>query len=72
LIVFNYGLHQSRHISIEAPGLSASSNVKVSKISTSPGETNEESVKVQIQEEQLRGPDLVLAPCSMAVLEWGN
>lgn len=72
LIIFNYGLHQSRRISIEAPGLSANSNVKLAKISANPGATNEDSVKVQILEEQMHGTDLVLAPCSMAVLEWGN
>ena len=72
LIIFNYGLHQSRRISIEAPGLSANSSVKLAKIGANPGATNEDSVKVQIQESQMRGTDLVLAPCSMAVLEWGN
>jgi hypothetical protein len=72
MIVLNYGLHQPRRISIEAPGLSANSNLKIAKISTNPGDTNENSVKVQIQEGQMRGTDLVLAPCSMAVLEWAN
>ena len=72
LIVFNYGLHQARRISVEAPGLSANSSVKLSKISTNPGATNEDSVQVQIQEGQMKGSELILAPCSMTVLEWGN
>jgi len=72
LIVFNYGLHQARRISLEAAGLNANSAVKVARISANPGDTNEDSVKVSIKEDTLKGSNLTLAPCSMTVLEWQN
>jgi alpha-L-arabinofuranosidase len=71
LVVFNYGLHQGRRISLEAAGLSSSSVVNISKITSySPGDSNEETAQVKVTQEQLKGTELVLAPCSMAVLEW--
>ncbi len=71
LIVFNYGLHSARRIDIDAPGLARNANVHLWRlVSSSPGDTNEETVKVKIEEEHFSGTELTLAPCSMAVLEW--
>jgi hypothetical protein len=71
LVVFNYGLHQARRISVQAAGLSGNSNVKLWRlVSAGPGASNESSVAVSIKEEKLSGTDLELAPCSMAVLDW--
>jgi hypothetical protein len=71
LIVFNYGLHRARRIDIEAPGLAHNPNVLLWRlVSSGPGDTNEETDEVKIQEEHFAGTDLTLAPCSMAVLEW--
>jgi hypothetical protein len=85
LIVFNYGLHRARRIDIEAPGLppqrprpvavdpglAHNANVHLLRlVSSGPGDTNEETVEVKIQEEHFEGMELTLAPCSMAVLEW--
>ena len=39
-------------------------------VSSGPGDTNEETAEVKIQEEHFTGTELTLAPCSMAVLEW--
>lgn len=72
LIVFNYGLHQARRISLEAAGLSSNSTVKLARITANPGDTNEDSVKVAIKDEAMKGGNLTLAPCTMAVLEWQN
>jgi hypothetical protein len=71
LIVFNYGLHQSRQISVEAPGLNAKSNAKLWRlVSPGPGASNEQEVQVSVKEEPFEGTELDLAPCSMVVLEW--
>jgi len=71
LIVFNYGLHQSRRISIEAAGIGGNANVSLSRIvSSGPGDSNESTIQVRVRQERLTGSELVLAPCSMAVLEW--
>jgi hypothetical protein len=73
LVVFNYGLHQSRRISLEGPGLNANSRVTSWSISsTSPGATNEETQQVTIAPGRIEGSELTLAPCSMAVLEWSE
>jgi alpha-L-arabinofuranosidase len=71
LIVFNYGLHQARRVSIEAAGLNARSNAKVWRLSSAgPGSSNEQEVQVTVKEERLSGTELELAPCSMAAVEW--
>jgi hypothetical protein len=71
LIIFNYGLHDARRIRVEAAGLAHDANAKLSRlVSTSPGDTNEEAVRVRIEEERFAGSEISLAPCSMAVLEW--
>jgi hypothetical protein len=71
LVVFNYGLHQSRRISVEAPGLRSNPNVKLWRmVSSGPGSSNEDAAQVTVSEEKLTGAELDLAPCSMAVLEW--
>ena len=71
LVVFNYGLHQSRRVSVEAPGLRAGGDARVWRlVSPGPGATNEEQVQVRIAEERLKGTELELAPCSIAVVEW--
>jgi len=73
LVIFNYGLHQARRISVEATGLSGSSNVKLWRlVSAGPGASNEDTVQVTVKEERLSGTELELAPCSMAVLDWTN
>jgi hypothetical protein len=69
LIVFNYGLHQTRQLSLEAPGLK--SNVKLWRLaSPGPGANNEAATQVTIKEERFGGTDLELPPCSIAVLQW--
>jgi hypothetical protein len=69
LIVFNYGLHQARRISLEAPGLTSSA--KLWRIASSgPGANNEATPEVTIREERFSGTELAMPPCSMAVLEW--
>jgi hypothetical protein len=71
LVVFNYGLHRARRIDIEAPGLAHNAQAHLWRlVGSEPGETNEETDKVNIQEDRFAGTDLMLAPCSMAVLEW--
>jgi hypothetical protein len=71
LIVFNYGLHHARRIGVEAAGLGRDANATLSRlVSASPGDTNEETVRVRIEQEHFAGSEIVLAPCSMAVLEW--
>jgi hypothetical protein len=73
LIVFNYGLHAARRISIAAAGLSASSDAKVWRmVSSGPGSSNEEGVQVTVNEERLQGTELNLAPCSIMALEWSE
>jgi hypothetical protein len=71
LIIFNYGLHHARRISVEAAGLAHDANATLSRlVSSSPADTNEETVKVRIEQEHFAGSEIMLAPCSMAVLEW--
>lgn len=71
LIVFNYGLHHARRIHVEAAGLARDANATLSRlVSTSPGDTNEDTVKVRIEEGHFEGSEMTLAPCTMAVLEW--
>ncbi len=73
LIVFNYGLHQSRKISLEATGLNSRSEVKLWRlVSSGPGANNEDQVQVKVNEERLEGSELVLAPCSMVALAWSE
>jgi hypothetical protein len=71
LIVFNYGLHRARRVDVEAPGLAHNAQAHLWRLASSgPGNTNEETDKVKIEEEHFAGTELTLAPCSMAVLEW--
>jgi len=71
LIIFNYGLHHARRISVEAAGLAHDANATLSRlVSSSPGDTNEEAVQVRIEQQQFSGTEIMLAPCSMVVLEW--
>jgi hypothetical protein len=73
LIVFNYGLHAVRRISVEAAGLNANSDAKVWRlVSSGPGSSNEQEVQVTVKEERLKGTELDLAPCSMAAVEWSE
>ena len=69
LIVFNYGLTQSRRIRLEAPGLNHGARLW-RLASGSPGDNNEHSEQVAIHAEKMAGQELELSPCSMAVLEW--
>jgi hypothetical protein len=71
LVIFNYGLHQARRISVEASGLQSNSNVRLWRlVSSGPGASNENSAEVTVKEERLIGTELELAPCSMVVLDW--
>lgn len=73
LIVFNYGLHESRRITIEAPGFSSNGNVNLWRlISAGPGSSNEFESEVTVRAERHSGSTLDIAPCSMAVLEWSE
>jgi SAM-dependent methyltransferase len=73
MVVFNYGLHQPRRIHLEGPGLSPNATLRLWRmVSPGPGATNEDAVQVSVKEEQTRGTDLELAPCSMVVLEWSE
>jgi hypothetical protein len=73
LILFNYGLHQARQISLEAPGLRSNANVNLWKlISPGPGASNENETQVTVRPERFSGTEIELAPCSMAVLEWSE
>jgi hypothetical protein len=69
LIVFNYGLHQIRRISLEGPGLRSGANLW-RLLSPGPGASNEGATQVTIREERYGGGELEMPPCSMAVLEW--
>jgi hypothetical protein len=69
LIVFNYGLHQTRRVSLEGPGLN--SGAKLWRlVSPGPGASNEGATQVTVREERFGGGELEMTPCSMAVLEW--
>jgi hypothetical protein len=71
LILFNYGLRHTRRVSVEAVGLGHDANATLSRlVSSSPGDTNEETVRVRIEQEHFAGSEILLAPCSMTVLEW--
>ena len=71
LILFNYGLHAARSVSIDAPGISARSNLRVWRlIHSGPESSNEVATQVTVREEEITGSNLSLPPCSMAVLEW--
>ena len=69
LIVFNYGLHQIRRVSLEGPGLRPGANLW-RLVSPGPGANNEGATQVVIREERFGGGELEMPPCSMAVLEW--
>jgi hypothetical protein len=71
LILFNYGLHTAREVSLEAPGISSRSSEKVLRLMHSgPGSSNEIANQVTVKEEGITGSNLSLPPCSMTVLEW--
>jgi hypothetical protein len=71
LIVFNYRLHDARRIGIDAPGLKQDANATLSRlVSSRPGDTNEDTVKVKVDEQHFAGSEITLAPCSMAVIQW--
>jgi hypothetical protein len=73
LIVFNYGLHQARRVSLDAPGLKSNPNVNLWRlVSPGPGASNENETQVTVKVERFGGTDLELDPCSMAVLEWSE
>lgn len=71
LVVFNYGLHQARRIQIEGAGVTPATTIQVSRlVSSAPGDTNEVTSQVTIEQDRIKGNTLLLAPCSMAVLQW--
>jgi hypothetical protein len=71
LIVFNYGLHQARRVSLDAPGLAFNARVNLWRLtSPGPGSTNEEAPQVKLKEDRFGGGELTLPPCSVVVLEW--
>jgi hypothetical protein len=73
LVVFNYGLHQSRRIVIDSPGSRFASTATLSRlVSPSPAAGNETSVQVTLSQQKLQSNEIVLAPCSMAVIEWSE
>ncbi len=69
LIVFNYGLRQTRRVSLEGPGLRAGARLW-RLVSPGPGAGNEGTPQVTVREERFDGGELELPPCSMAVLAW--
>lgn len=73
LIVFNYGLHDARRIRVQAAGLAHDPNATLSRlVSASPGDTNEDTNKVRIETGPFTGNEMIVPPCSMAVLEWSE
>ena len=71
LIVFNYGLHEARRVSLDAPGIASNARVNLWMLTSPwPGATNEETPQVKLKEERFGGGELTLVPCSVAVLEW--
>jgi len=71
MVLFNYGLHTARAVTLEAPGINSHSRLKVWRITNSgPGSSNETTTQVTVMEEEITGTNLSLPPCSMAVLEW--
>ncbi|MGP8270074.1 MAG: hypothetical protein ACLQLH_08405 [Terracidiphilus sp.] len=69
LIVFNYGLHQARRVSLEGAGLRAGARIW-RLVSPGPGASNEGTPQVTVREERFGGGELEMPTCSMAVLEW--
>jgi hypothetical protein len=69
VIVFNYGLHQTRRVSLEGPGLKAGADLW-RLVSSGPGASNEETPQVALRKERFEGRELEMPACSMAVLEW--
>ena len=73
LVLFNYGLHQSRAIALDAPGLTSARRVDLWRLSSpAPSATNEDTTQVRIVEDRLSGTELTLPPCSMAVVDWSE
>jgi len=73
LVVLNYGLHQSRRIAVDGPGLKSNPNVDLwTLVSSGPGANNESETQVTVKAERFSGSDLDVAPCSMVVLEWSE
>jgi hypothetical protein len=71
LVLFNYGLHTSRAVTLEAPGIGPHSTLKVWRLMNSgPDSSNETANQVTVREEGITGSSLSLPPCSMAALEW--
>ena len=71
MILFNYGLHRAKAVSVEGPGLNSNANVKVWRlINSGPGSTNEVATQVTVMQEVITGSNVSLSPCSMTVLEW--
>jgi hypothetical protein len=71
LIVFNFGLHEVRRITLEGSGLASNLRVNLLRLTSSgPGASNEDTPQVKLKEDRFGGGELSLAPCSMAVLEW--
>jgi hypothetical protein len=71
LLVFNYGLHTARRVSVAGAGFGAGAKVW-RLVSAGPGSTNENQVQVTVKEDRMTGSLLELAPCSMAVIEWSE
>lgn len=73
LVVFNYGLDHARQIAVEAAGLTRGARATLWRLqSSSPGGTNEQAVQIKIVKDSANSGEFLLAPCSMAVLEWGK
>ncbi len=73
LVVFNYGLDRTRRVEVEAAGLARGVRATLWRLrSSSPGDTNEQTVQVKIVEDRADSGGFTLAPCSMAVLEWSQ
>jgi len=73
LAIFNYGLHHSRLVRLEAPGLGPSSKPNLWRLKSSgPQAGNEAETQVTVEPEKFVGRELSLAPCSIAVLEWSE
>jgi hypothetical protein len=71
VIVFNYGLHEPRRVSLDAAGILSNTRVNLWKLTSSgPGATNEDTPQVNVKEERFGGGELTLNPCSVALLEW--
>jgi hypothetical protein len=73
LVLFNYGLHQTRRVNLEGSGLNSGATLKLWRL-TSPGPAagNEDRQQVSVREERTSGTEVLLAPCSMVALEWSE